>query len=478
MPEQPVPVPLIRAWLVSRVGATAGIKYELGDGATSVGRGPQNDLVIQGPDVASVSIQHLEIRRKAAGFQLRDLDSTNGTYLNGERITAVDLCATATIRFGSQGPELTFTTEEPAAAGLDKTIDIPEGILQPRAVEPEAPSGTYEGLLSEAVTRARHARLKGWGDQTLSIMRETLQLALRHTSRRLHWTIGMLTAGLIGMSGGAAWKIAALDREKHSIDQRIHQVEMQLQEASGKPTEADRLISELADYQGRARQLERNPLYRFGPHDKEDFLTKEIRTLMAEFGAEVYSVPPEFAERAGHYIELYQGPDRPLVAQALNGSAGQLKIMRLILQEEQLPLDLVYIPLVESPLASDKASPAGALGPWQLTPVTARAFGLRVDKQVDERTDLAKSTRASCRFLRELILDFGAGSSVMLALAAYNLGPSKVRQAVMNTVRDPIKQRDFWYLYRINALPRETREYVPKVVAAMIVGRNPRHFGF
>ena len=89
-----------------------------------------------------------------------------------------------------------------------------------------------------------------------------------------------------------------------------------------------------------------------------------------------------------------------------------------------------------------------------------------MDKQVDERTNLEKSTRASCRFLRELILDFGAGSSVMLALAAYNLGPSKVKQAVMNTVRDPIKQRDFWYLYRVNALPRETREYVPKVVAA------------
>jgi|ERR1017187_1800632 pSer/pThr/pTyr-binding forkhead associated (FHA) protein len=478
MPEQSVPVPQMRAWLVSYSGATPGIKYELGDGATCVGRGPQNDLVIQGPDVASVSIQHLEIRREAAGFRLRDLDSTNGTYLNGERITEVDLCATATIRFGSQGPELTFTTAEPAAAELDKTMAIPEGIQQPPALEPAAPSGTYEGLLSAAVKRARHARLKGWGDQTLTIMRETLQLALRHTSRRLNWTIGILAAGLIGVAGGAAWKIAALDREKHSIDQRIHQVEMQLQQTSGKPTESDRLISELADYQGRAQQLERNPLYRFGPHDKEDFLIQEIRTLMAEFGAEVYSVPPEFAERAGHYIELYQGPDRPLVAQALNGSAGQLKIMRLILQEEQLPVDLVYIPLVESALASDKASPAGALGPWQLTPVTARAFGLRVDKQVDERTNLAKSTRASCRFLRELILDFGAGSSVMLALAAYNLGPSKVKQAVMNTVRDPIKQRDFWYLYRVNALPRETREYVPKVVAAMIVGRNPRHFGF
>jgi hypothetical protein len=476
MAEQPIPGAETRAWLVSCSGATAGIQYELGDGVTCIGRGSQNNLVIQGPDVGSVSIQHLEIRREASGFRLRDLDSTNGTYLNGERITDAGLCAPATIRFGSQGPELTFTAEEPTAAELDKTMAIPIGIVPLPELEP--PSGTYEGLLSEAVTRARHARLKGWGDQTMSIMRETLHLALRRTSRPLHWTIGILIAGLVGMAGGAAWKIAVLDREKHSIDQRIHRLEVQLQQTAGKPAESDRLISELADYQDRAQQLERNPLYRFSPHEKEDFLTKEIRTLMAEFGAELYSVPPEFAERAGHYIELYQGADRPLVAKVLTGSAGQLAVMRQILQEERLPVDLAYIPLVESALASDKPSPAGALGPWQLTPVTARAFGLRVDKQIDERTNLAKSTRASCRFLRNLILDFGAGSSVMLALAAYNLGPSRVKQAIVDTVRDPIKQRDFWYLYRANALPRETREYVPKVVAAMIVGRNPQHFGF
>ncbi len=476
MSEQPVTAPT-RAWLVSYSGATAGIKYELGNGATRIGRGPQNDLVIQGPDVASVSVEHLEIYREMAGFRIRDLDSTNGTYLNGERITEGDLCATAKIRLGSQGPELTFTTEEPTTAEFDKTLVIPEGILQVTAGGPPSAPETYEGLLSEAVTRARHARIKGWGDQTLTIMRETLQLALRRTSRRLHWTIGILTVGLVGVTGSAAWRIAALDREKHTIDRRILEVETQLQQIS-EPSESDRLISELADYQGRAQQLERNPLYRFGPHAKEDFLTQEIRTLMEEFGAEVYSVPPEFADRAGHYIEQYQGPDRPLVAHMLNGATAQLRIIRQILREEQLPLDLAYIPLVESALEREKSSPAGALGPWQLTPLTARAFGLRVDKQIDERTDLVKSTRASSRYLRELILDFGEGSSVMLALAAYNLGPSKVKQAVMKTVRDPIKQRNFWYLYRAKALPEETREYVPKVVAAMIVGRNPRHFGF
>jgi len=128
-------------------------------------------------------------------------------------------------------------------------------------------------------------------------------------------------------------------------------------------------------------------------------------------------------------------------------------------------------------VAPDQTSPAGAAGPWQLMAPTARAFGLRVDAQVDERKDLLKATQASSRILRSLILDFGAGSSVMLALAAYNLGPARVKQAVVNTVRDPIKQRNFWYLYRTRALPAETREYVPKVFAAILIGRNPPHFG-
>jgi hypothetical protein len=479
MAGQPVAIPQTRAWLVSQSDSLAAIRYALGDGAANIGRGPQNDVVIQGSDVASVSLQHLEIRREGAGFRIRDLDSTNGTYLNGERITEADLSPPAVIRLGSQGPELAFVTEEPPPAEMDRTQAIPEGILPPQPVEEAAaPGGTYEGLLSEAVARARHARVKGIGDQTMTIMRETLRVALRHTSRRLHLALGVLVLGLAATAGGAAWKIASLNHDKRAIDQHIHDIETQLAKTTEAPAQSDRLITQLADYQNQAEQLEHSLLYRYGLHEKEDFLTGEIRTLLAEFGAEVYSVPPEFTERVGHYIEQYQGPDRPLIAKALNGAAPQIKVMRQILEREQLPPDLAYIPLVESALAPGQSSAAGAFGPWQLTATTGRALGLRIDKETDERTNLVKSTRASCHYLRELILDFGSGSSVMLALAAYDLGPTKVKQAIMATVHDPIKQRSFWYLYRVNALPKETREYVPKVVAAMIIGRNPQHFGF
>jgi membrane-bound lytic murein transglycosylase D len=218
-------------------------------------------------------------------------------------------------------------------------------------------------------------------------------------------------------------------------------------------------------------------LYRYAVRQKESFINQEIRTIMTEFGAETYSVPPEFEQRVNQHIEHYQGPDRPLMEHALNEFSGKLTVIRAMLEGDKLPPDLAYIPLVESALVQNQVSAAGAVGPWQLTPATARALGLRVDRGVDERLDLHKATRAGCRYLRNLILDFGAGSSVMLALAAYNLGPTRVKQAITK-VEDPIKQRSFWYLYRARALPAETREYVPKVFAAIIIGRNPDRFGF
>jgi membrane-bound lytic murein transglycosylase D len=267
-----------------------------------------------------------------------------------------------------------------------------------------------------------------------------------------------------------------LRREKRGIDERIGQLEAELEKASG--ASAERLLEQLDAYESQAQSLRGSLLYTLARRSGEDFVTRELRAVMAELGAEVYSIPPEFVARVKYYIEQNQGPERPVIARALGESGPAIRRIRRILEEERLPPDLAYIPVVESAVSAGPASEAGAVGPWQFTAPTARAFGLRVDGEVDERKDLVKSTRASCRYLRELILDFGAGTSVLLALAAYNSGPAKVKQAVSRTVKDPIKQRNFWYLYRARALPPETREFVPKVFGVILIGRNPGEFGF
>ena len=242
--------------------------------------------------------------------------------------------------------------------------------------------------------------------------------------------------------------------------------------------EVEGLLDDLEAQQLRARGLQSGLLYRWGIWGQEQiFVQREIRALMKDFGAEVYSIPPEFVEQVKRFIQQYQTRDQEHIERALGRSSEELEAMRSIFEDAKLPPDLAYIALVESGFLKNSVSAAGAVGPWQFTEVTARQYGMRVEPGTDERYDLEKSTRAATRYLRELILNFGSGSSVMLALAAYNLGPTRVRRAIRR-VEDPIKQRNFWYLYRVRALPVETREYVPKIVAAIIIGRNPKRFGF
>jgi pSer/pThr/pTyr-binding forkhead associated (FHA) protein len=461
-------------------GQRAGTSYALAR-RTRIGRGPENDIVVDGPESATVSLRHAEIVHADGEYRLVDLNSTNGTFLNGSPVAEARLSAPAAIRLGSQGPEFSFVLEESGPdtglAQLSKTIVIPRSSLTLPAAEPRPlRESTFDGLLSEAAARVRRVR-KAIGNETMLIMRETLGRALHRSKTRSRRIIALLAIALAGVSGAAGWKIWDLQREKSSIDRRIQEVEAQLQRAPEANGDTEALIARLENYQREAQRLQGSLFYRFASATEEDLITSEIRTLMAEFGTEVYSVPPDFRERVKHYLAEYQGEKRPVMMHALAAGGRDLNTAREILAEEQLPPELAWIPVVESALVTGE-SPAGAAGPWQFTPRTARAYGLRVDRSVDERLDMQKSTRAACKYLRELILDFGAGSSVMLALAAYNSGPTKVKQAVLKSVKDPIRQRNFWYLYRVRALPAETREYVPKVAAVMIIGRNPQLFGF
>jgi len=470
--------PHTKAWLVCRSGPLAGTRYLMLEGRTRIGRGPDNDVVIQGANSATVSAQHLEILQDADQWRIHDAGSTNGTFLNGEKISDAALSNQAVVQLGSDGPEFVFLEEEPVPAALDKTLVIPQGIAQAQLRDtPEVQPEGHEAMLSEAVSRARRARIEGLGGQTFTLMREVVNHALARSSRRFRIAIYALTAALALTSLYASWRIHSLKLEKASIDQRIHAIETQLQDATGTTEQREHLITQLETYQGQAETLRRNLLYRVGTA-KEDFVPAEIHKLMSEFGAEEYSIPPEFIERVNSQIRDYQGPDRPNMERALGEDSPQIVAMQQILREEKLPPDFAYVPLVESALAPRPHNASGAAGPWQFTALTARVYGLRVDGTVDERYNLRDSTRAACRFLKELLLDFGTGSSVMLALAAYDLGPTRVKQVILKTVDDPIKQRNFWYLYRIRALPAETREYVPKVFAAIIIGRNPQHFGF
>ena len=149
--------------------------------------------------------------------------------------------------------------------------------------------------------------------------------------------------------------------------------------------------------------------------------------------------------------------------------AGKYRTMiQKMLVEEGVPQDLIYLSVAESGFQPQALNPrSGAGGMWQFMPTGA--YGLARNGWVDERFDPEKSSRAYARYIKSLYNQFG---DWYLAMAAYDWGPGKVQRAVMRT-----GYADFWELYRRNALPSETKDYVPKILAAVIMAKNPERYG-
>ncbi|NOT23112.1 MAG: transglycosylase SLT domain-containing protein [Nitrospiraceae bacterium] len=145
-------------------------------------------------------------------------------------------------------------------------------------------------------------------------------------------------------------------------------------------------------------------------------------------------------------------------------------LVETIFTEFQLPSDLVYLSLVESGFNPYAYSRAKATGPWQFMKGTAKVYGLRVDSYVDERRDPIKSTVAAARYLRDLYDLFGAWP---LAMAAYNAGEGKVMRALHKA-----RVESFSEISKTRLIRRETKEYVPRFMAATIIARNPDRYGF
>jgi membrane-bound lytic murein transglycosylase D len=172
------------------------------------------------------------------------------------------------------------------------------------------------------------------------------------------------------------------------------------------------------------------------------------------------------------YVEVFQGRMREYIQDSLTRGAKYMPMIQAVFRAEGLPLDLAYIPIIESSFKTNALSKASAKGPWQFMRPTAKEHGLKTDWFIDERSDPEKATVAAAKYLKTLSKMFDGDWN--LVLAAYNGGPGRVSRAIKRSGID-----DFWRLSATSKyLPRETREYVPLIMAAMIVGRNPAQYGF
>jgi membrane-bound lytic murein transglycosylase D len=195
-------------------------------------------------------------------------------------------------------------------------------------------------------------------------------------------------------------------------------------------------------------------------------------TVTADLAKTAHDLPITVNAKVLGYVELFQGNLHDFMSTTLARSVQYVPMIQDVFRAEGLPLDLAYVPIVESAFKNTALSRASAKGMWQFIQDTATENGLQQNWFLDERSDPEKATVAAAKYLKSLADEFDGDWN--LALASYNAGPGRIEHAVKLA-----KTADYWKLSASTKyLPRDTREYVPMILAAVIIARNPTRYGF
>ncbi len=206
------------------------------------------------------------------------------------------------------------------------------------------------------------------------------------------------------------------------------------------------------------------------PHNhsrKTHFLYGAEQLKLREY---YFDIPVVYNSKVKYWMNYFLNKGRPFFERYVERSGRFAPLMGDILEEQGLPRDLIFLAMAESGFNSKAKSRARAIGPWQFMSYTGRRYNLHIDWYIDERRDPIKSTKAAANYLTKLYNDFKSWS---LAAAAYNAGEGKVSRAINRYRTD-----NFWNLTKRRYLRNETKNYIPKIMALAIIGKNLQSFGF
>ncbi len=184
----------------------------------------------------------------------------------------------------------------------------------------------------------------------------------------------------------------------------------------------------------------------------------------------IFDLPVTYNKKVSRWVHYYQSRGQKWFREWLARSSKYMPFIQAELQRANLPTDLAFMVMIESGFSSAAVSHADAVGPWQFIAPTGNRYGLQNNWWLDERRDLKKSTLAAIRYLKDLREEFG---SWYLVAASYNMGEAGLRRQIKK-----YQTKDYWILVQKGALPDETQEYVPKILAAMLIAKAPNLYGF
>jgi membrane-bound lytic murein transglycosylase D len=209
----------------------------------------------------------------------------------------------------------------------------------------------------------------------------------------------------------------------------------------------------------------------FPPEIGEELKVSPVKVAKKGEEKEVtFDIPIVINDQVESFIEYFRTTHRKPFTLWLQRSGRYIPMMKKVLKANGLPEDLVYMALIESGFNPKAYSRRRASGPWQFITRTGKRYGLEVDWWIDERRDPEKSTIAAARHLKDLYDQF---SCWYLAAAGYNAGAGKISRAIQR-----YRTEDFWELTKHKYLKRETRHYVPKMIAAALIAKEPEKYGF
>jgi len=183
-----------------------------------------------------------------------------------------------------------------------------------------------------------------------------------------------------------------------------------------------------------------------------------------------FDIPVVYNDKVKKWMNYFLKKGRPFFIRYTERAGRYAPIAGKILEDHGLPRDLIFLAMAESGFQNNAKSWAKAVGPWQFMPYTGRKFGLKINWYLDERRDPIKATIAASRYLKTLYKLFGSWE---LAAAGYNAGEGKINRAIKR-----YRSENFWTISRGRYLKRETKNYVPKIMALAIIGKNLSSFGF
>ncbi len=495
--------------------SAGGAKVEIRSSVT-LGRHIGNDLAFTGEDAGIVSARHALVALKNRTLWLRDLDSTNGTFVGKVRVTERELLGGEIISLGPDGPALRVAVaegEEPAGGSCDR----------PNGRETTSMSAAEVGLLSrqagygggnKSLILEMARRLRGGNGQQevmQGLLRDPERLArllqggvmpervadwlggigsaFARSRKRILWMGGLLGTAAFAALSVLAWQnlsYRAKIRKQGDLLGQIHALEQGLDGFAGtgdeKAAEKARLVHKLLAAEKQLLQLREklNAPDRAATYSEP--LGADVHQVLEELGKKGFMVPESFIGSVREQIDYFVKPgNRATLERCFARKPRFEKLIRQELERMKLPADFLYIAMQESLLDSAAQSGNDARGLWQMVPETAREFDLKVPDdwktlplRQDERTRPRPATRAAARYLHTLYSEFGDAA---LSMAAYNAGSGKMRKT-LRRIEDPINDRDFWYIYRMGFMSPETREYVPKIIAMILIDRNRGKYGF